>query len=341
MRFTKRQLGGTIATVLLAAFLLFYKLPYYVYKPGSADALDPIVQVEGGYESAGDMHLVTVRGGQANPIQYILAKVLPHQEIMPLENVRPKGVSEEEYFHAQLQMMESSQEASIVVAYQAADKKIEIDYQGVYVVSVVDNMPAEGKLQSGDRIVGADGHKVKESGDLIDYVETKKAGETISLDVIRDDKRITEKVKLDTFSDNDKKVGMGIQLVTDRNVSVEPEVNFSSGNIGGPSAGLMFALEIYDQLTEVDLTNGLQIAGTGEVDYDGNVHRIGGIDKKVIAADKEGCAIFFAPNEGGRKDSNYEVARKTAEEIGTKMKVVPVDTFYDALHYLEKLANEK
>src|SRR5690625_3309503 len=99
----------------------------------------------------------------------------------------------------------------------------------------------------------------------------------------------------------------------------------------------MFSLEIYDQLTKQDLTHGYEIGGTGEVDYNGNVIRIGGIDKKVIAADKEGCDIFFAPNEGGAKDSNYSVAKNTAEEIGTDMKIVPVDTFKDAFEYLQGL----
>src|SRR5699024_2694229 len=130
---------------------------------------------------------------------------------------------------------------------------------------------------------------------------------------------------------------IGIKLVTDRHVNVTPKVNFSSGNIGGPSAGLMFALEIYDQLTEEDLTGGLNIAGTGEIDYEGNVHRIGGVDKKVIAAHRKGCDIFFAANENGKKDSNYAVAKQSAEEIDIDMKIIPVDTFEEALTYLKEL----
>ncbi|MGY0692278.1 SepM family pheromone-processing serine protease [Virgibacillus sp. FSP13] len=337
MKITKRHIISLIIVVAIALFLSAYKLPYYIYKPGGADALNPIVAVDGGHESAGDMHLVTVRGGQATPVQYVWAKLLPHHEVLPISQVRPEGITEDEYFHVQLQMMENSQEASTVVAYKAANEDITIDYNGVYVVSVIKGMPAEGKLKMGDRITRIDGKEIEETDDLISYVENKSAGDTISINFERDDETLTEEIELESFKKLDNKVGIGIQLVTDRSVSVDPDVNFSSGSIGGPSAGLMFSLEIYDQLTEKDLTHGFQIAGTGEIDYNGNVGRIGGIDKKVIAADDEGCKIFFAPNENGAADSNYEVAKKTAEEIGTDMKVVPVDTFDDALTYLKKL----
>lgn len=337
MKFTKRHLVYLIIVIAIAFFLSAYKLPYYIYKPGDAGALNPIVDVDDGYKSKGDMHLVTVRGGQATPIQYAMAKILPHHELLPMKDVRPEGVTEEEYFHVQLQMMESSQEAAIVVAYTAADEGIDIKYNGVYVVTIIDGMPADGILKMGDRIVGIDGKTIHKSEDLIKYVEGKKAGDTIKLDIIRDDKQMTKEIKLKTFEELDNKIGIGIQLVTDRSVEVDPKVTFSSGNIGGPSAGLMFSLEMYDQLTEKDLTKGYQIAGTGEIDYEGNVQRIGGIDMKVIAADDEGCKVFFAPNENGAKDSNYKLAKKTAEEIGTDMKIVPVDTFEDALHYLQEL----
>lgn len=337
MKFTKRHLVYLLIVVVIALFLSMYKLPYYIYKPGDAGALNPIVEVEDGYESKGDMHLVTVRGGQATPIQYAMAKVLPHHELHPIKEIRPKGVTEEEYFHVQLQMMESSQEAAVVVAYKAAKEGIDIQYKGVYVVSIIEGMPADGIMKMGDRIVGIDGKEINKSKDLIKFVEDKKAGDTIKLEIVRGEKNITKEIKLEAFEKLDNKIGIGIQLVTDRGVEVDPDVTFSSGNIGGPSAGLMFSLEIYDQLTKQDLTSGYEICGTGEVDYEGNVQRIGGIDKKVIAADDEGCNIFFAPNENGAEGSNYEVAKKTAEEIGTDMKIVPVDTFDDALSYLQKL----
>ncbi|WP_067728274.1 SepM family pheromone-processing serine protease [Oceanobacillus damuensis] len=336
MKVTKRNIIFFIITVALVYFLGAYQLPYYIQKPGGANPLNPIVEVVDGYDSEGDMHLVTVSGLQATPIQYLFAKMFSYQDILPMSEVFPEGISQDDYMHAQLQVMESSQEAATVVAYEAAGENITIDYDGVYVVSVVEGMPAEGILETGDRIIGIDGNEIKDAADLTDYVDTKQAEDTITIEFVRNDQTMREAIMLEEFSDIDNKVGIGISLVTDRNVTVDPEIQFSSGNIGGPSAGLMFSLEIYDQLTEEDLTKGKEIAGTGEVDYEGNVRRIGGIDKKIVAAEREGIDIFFAPYENGAENSNYQLAVKTAEEIGTDMEIVPVDTFEDALNYLQQ-----
>lgn len=337
MRISKRQLLSSLIVIVIAFFMVTYQLPYYIHKPGNADDLTPIVEVEGGYESKGEMHLVTVSGLQATPFQFIVAKLTKYNEVLPLEEVRPAGISDEDYMHAQLQMMENSQESSVVVAYEEAGKEIKVEYNGIYVVSVVDGMPAEDILMMGDRITGVDDEAIKEASDLIEYIETKQAGDIVSLNVERDENVLTEEVTLKEFKETKGKVGLGIELVTDRAVKVDPEVMFSSGKIGGPSAGLMFALEIYDQLTETDITKGLQIIGTGTLDYEGNVGRIGGIDKKVIAADQAGGDIFFAPFEDGAEDSNYTIAKKTAEDIKSDMKVVPVDTFEEALTFLKDL----
>ncbi|UOQ43149.1 PDZ domain-containing protein [Halobacillus salinarum] len=337
MKGNKRIIITGVIAILIVAFLGAYRLPYYVYKPGTADALDPIVEVDNGYKSEGDMHLVTVRGGQATPLQWLIAKIRPYQEIYPIEQIRPEGISEEEYFHAQLRMMESSQEAAKVVAYKAADKQVNINYEGVYVVNTLKGMPAEKQLKGGDQILKIDGNKIKESADLIQYVEKLKKGDTVSLTIKRKDKTLTKDVKLAPFPNEPDRIGVGISLVTDRSIDVKPKVKVKSGEIGGPSAGLMFSLEMYDQLTKGDLTQGKQICGTGEITYDGQVGKIGGIDKKVVAANKEGCSVFFAPNEEGREDSNYQVAKTTAKDLHTDMKVVPVDTFNDALTYLKKM----
>ena len=128
------------------------------------------------------------------------------------------------------------------------------------------------------------------------------------------------------------------------------QVQIDSSTIGGPSAGLMFTLEVMNQLTEHDMTKGYHVAGTGQVFEDGTIGPIGGIDFKVLSADREGVDIFFAPHNeemenahvnGERKLTNYEVAKKVAEELGTSMKIVPVTHVTDAVHYLEQLPTKE
>jgi Lon-like protease len=172
---------------------------------------------------------------------------------------------------------------------------------------------------------------------FIDYVSTKKAGDKVKLTYQRNKSTRTVTLELQPFKEDPQKVGIGISLVDDKEIVVKPKVKVKTDEIGGPSAGFMFTLEIYNQLTEGDLTKGYQIAGTGTIDVDGTVGPIGGIEQKIVAADKAGAEYFLAPNEKGIKNSNYRDAVKTARDIKTKMKIIPIDTFDDGVNYLEKL----
>lgn len=195
-------------------------------------------------------------------------------------------------------------------------------------------MPADDILEVGDLITKVDDADIYEAKDLMKLVEDENENTDVEVNFKREEKEYIKDIGLAKFPKDDK-VGIGIQLITNREVEVKPEVEFSSGEIGGPSAGLMFALTIYNQLTKEDLSDGLKIAGTGQLDYDGNVLPIGGIDKKVIAADKENIDILFAPSLKTHHASNYEVAKETADEINSDMEIIPVETFEDARDYLK------
>ncbi|MBU8877702.1 PDZ domain-containing protein [Bacillus sp. FJAT-29790] len=330
-------------TFIIATFIImlssFYHLPYYVSKPGMAKELAPIIHVEGGYEEEGSFMLTTVRMGKANIYSYALAKLSKYQELYPLEVIRKKDETEEEYNVRQLHLMASSKLAAIETAYKKAKIPIQYHYNGVYVLSVVPNMPANGKLQAGDRIFQVDGNEFQSSEQFIQYVSGKKAGESVKLTFERRKKTDEVTIPLQMNPDTGK-LGVGIGLVDDKEVIVKPVVTIESKDIGGPSAGLMFSLEIYNQLVKEDLTRGYQIAGTGTIDANGIVGSIGGIEQKIIAADKAGAEIFFAPNEEGAADSNYHAAAETAKDIKTKMKIIPVDTFDEAIDYLRNLKSK-
>lgn len=325
-----------LAAILLMASALYY-LPFYVSKPGMAKELEPIIDVEGGHEEEGSFMLTTVRMGRANIYAYAIATLSKYQEIYPVEDIRAENETDEEYTIRQLHMMDSSKTSAIEVAYKKAGIPVNYDYKGVYVLRVIPGMPAEGKLAPGDHVFEVDGNTFKSSNEFIEYVSSKKAGDSIKLAYKRNGKTDKAEIPLKAFEDGSNRAGVGIELVDDKKIDVDPEVTVQSEEIGGPSAGLMFALEIYNQLTEEDLTKGYDIAGTGTITPDGIVGPIGGIQQKVVAADKAGAELFFAPFEKGAKDSNYEEALIAAEDIKTNMKIIPVDTFAEAVAYLENL----
>jgi Lon-like protease len=328
-----------LAVVLMASS--FYTLPYYVSKPGMAKELEPIIQVENGYDEEGTFMLTTVRMGKANIYSYLMAKASKYQKIYPEAVIRGEDETEEEYATRQLHLMDTSKLNAIEVSYKKAGIPVDYHYKGVYVLNVFPGMPAEGKLMPGDRIIKIDDRTFSSSASFIDFVNEKKVGDTIKLSIERNDSPKEVTITVATFPESPSKKGVGIELVEDKEIIVKPEVKVNTDEIGGPSAGLMFSLEIYNQLTKEDLTRGYNIAGTGTITSNGIVGPIGGIEQKIVAADKVGADIFFAPNENGEKDSNYNAAIKTAKDIKTKMKIIPIDTFDEAVEYLVKLTPKK
>ncbi|GGB57470.1 SepM family pheromone-processing serine protease [Fictibacillus barbaricus] len=328
-----------ILFLLVFAFIAFYPLPYYITSPGDARELDPIISVQDGDEDEGVFMLTTVSVGTANIPQYIWAKMSDYREVIPAEEIRGEDETDEEYNQRQLQMMEDSQHAATIVAYQEAGKKVDIKYHGVYVTGIMSGMPAEEKLKVGDKIVAVDSNPVMETKKLLDVLAPKKAGDQVDLTILRGDKKMDVSLNIEQFpkkyiQDEGPKAGLGITSpVADVSIETDPKVKIDTSQIGGPSAGLMFTLEILDQLRDDDLTHGKKIAGTGTMDLQKNVGPIGGIQQKIVAADEAGAEIFFAPVDG----NNYEDAVKAQKDIGSKMKIVPVKTLDDALNYLEKL----
>ncbi|MDF0725300.1 SepM family pheromone-processing serine protease [Cytobacillus sp. S13-E01] len=342
MKPNKTYIKVLVISSLLAIGLSFIQLPYYVTKPGLATELKPLVEVEGGFDDEeGSFMLTTVRMGRANIFSYAWAYLNKYNMIYPMEQIRNEGESDDEYTYRQLYLMEGSKEAAIAVAYQHADKPVSFTYQGVYVMGVLEGMPAFEQLQAGDRIYMADGKEFNTSDEFIEIVSGKKQGEEVDLMFERNGQKETVRVQITPFPTDPTKVGVGISLVTDREITVEPDITINSEKIGGPSAGLMFSLEVYNQLTEGDLTKGFEIAGTGTINDKGVVGRIGGISQKIVAADNTGVEIFLAPNEMGNTTSNYQEALATAKEIGTDMEIVPINTFEDALEYLNNLQPKK
>ncbi|HET7580932.1 MAG TPA: SepM family pheromone-processing serine protease [Bacillales bacterium] len=351
----KRKIGYIIFVIILALIVVsfFIRLPYEVMEPGDAHNLDPVINVEGGHEyQQGEFMFMTVRLVQANIYQYALAKVMKYHKIIPLKDLLRPGQNQKEYHMFQLHLMNSAQFEATYLAYKRAGKNPKVLHKGVIVEGLINGMPAEKKLKLGDVIIGVNGKEVKTADDLLNVMKGLAPGKSATLKVKRNDKTIKTKVSVGRFPEkvrkrekkhgvkHPKKYGIGINLIPNISLKVNPPVTFHTEQIGGPSGGLMFTLGIYNRLTKKNWTKGYKIAGTGTMNVvktnggeKGVVGPIGGIKEKVVAADKENVEIFFAP----KADKNYKHAVEAAKDIGTDMKIVPVKTFQDALDYLKKL----
>ncbi|AWC29517.1 SepM family pheromone-processing serine protease [Bacillus cytotoxicus] len=336
-----RFIYAILIGVILAMLLVYIRLPYYITKPGMAAKLTPYVQVEGGKKESGDFMLVTVSMGPANVINLIAAQFSKYNHISKAEEILQKGESDEEYQFRQEYAMKHSQNAAIYNAYKRANRPVSFQNKGILVAGVAENMPAAGKLKLGDVIVVVDEKTFETTERFAEYMANKKEGDVVHIEYIRNGKHFKEQLAVKEIPGGKGRVGIGVSIVTERELVADPKVKIDSHEIGGPSAGLMFTLEIYNQLIENDMTKGHEIAGTGTINEKGEVGPIGGIQQKVVAASDAGAEIFFAPNEKGAKNSNYKKALEAAKDIKTKMKIVPVDTLDDALAYLEKLPEKK
>lgn len=345
---------STIGFLIFCIFLLsatFYPVDAYITKPGGAYPLEPLVTVQGGdTDDKGTMSLMTIALAKATPITYAWAKIANNQNILQTNQVRNPNEDDEEYSVRQLKLMSQSQFNAILVAFQKADQPYKIISKGVFVLNVLPNGAADGLLKAGDRIVSIDDIDSAVQQKVVDYLKEKGVNDTVQLSVERDGSVQNFDIQLKPIPGVADRAGLGITFMEDKIIETTPEVFIRSEDIGGPSAGLMFTLELLNQLMEEDLTKGYDIAGTGEMEGNGEVGRIGGIDLKVVAADAAGIDIFFAPDDqlpdevlqrNPSLQSNYEAASEAAKKIGTSMKIVPVRTVDDALAYLEKLEPKK
>lgn len=366
LKWTRGFLSSFLVTLTFVYAIYFIPVPYYIYKPGTAEAIKPMVKVDNGDdEEKGVFMLTTVTMGRSSLFSYLTARLSPHAEIRKKEEVL-RGSTEKEYSTRQEYVMLDSQSSAIQAAYKQAGIPYQIDSQGVLVMQVLERSPAQGIIQPGDKIVKVGERDIVKHEHILNELKGRQVGEEIEVTVKRGK---TEKTLAVTLQDlnalnradgepaapsgtagsagGEPRIGFGIS--TAELLEIVPgqggkKVEIDAGEIGGPSAGLLFSLEIYNQLTPGDLSKGYRIAGTGTIDPNGAVCSIGGIRQKIVAADRQKADIFFAPvdrkkgecNLGGDVPNASDAADQ-ANKINTKMTVVPVATLDEAVRYLSGL----
>ena len=314
-----------LVPVLLVAFVAYtVRLPYFVIGPGPAVDVEPLIHVRGTqtYASNGHFLLTSVTEHQANAYDLLTAWIDPASSVVPERDILAPGQTQEQEIQVAQSEMDTSKIDAAAVALTAEAGYPGSARPGALIEAVVPGTPADGKLFPGDVTASIDGSRVKDPDARGRLIVAGGAGHPLHMTV---NGRPGGAVQVTVTPRFDAKVARPIV-----GVSSVPNFPFpltiSSGSIGGPSAGLMWTLGLIDLLTPGDLTGGRKIAGTGAIDASGKVYPIGGVQEKVVAAQRSGAVLFFVPHD------NAAGARSVAHG----MTIVEVASFQDALTYLEQ-----
>lgn len=321
-----RRSGSLLTTlfvaIALAAGLAFVPLPYVVLQPGPVsntlgqlDGKD-IIQVKGAtaYPAKGALDFTTVRvvggpGVRVNVFDLAEAALRKDYEIFDREEVYPEATTREEIQQETAAEMVDSQEVAAAIALRETGRVVP---ERVLVSQVPEGSPSQGVLEPGDEFVSVAGTPTGDAAAVQAAVRAQKAGERVAVVVRRKGQKKTVSVPT---RDNRGTTIIGVLLGRDYELPVD--VTITAGGVGGPSAGTMFALAVYDVLTPGDLTGGKHIAGTGTLEPDESVGPIGGIRQKLTGARDGGADYFLAPLENCAEVEGYVPDGLTVVRIGS------------------------
>ncbi len=321
-----------IPAAVLVVATLSLQVPYFLVSPGPAENVPPLVRVEGAemYPVNGRLLLTTVSLREVrNLAETIRALVADSVELIHRDRIIPPGRTDDEVDRVNEEMMERSQIFAAAAALIHLGYDVDISGAGARVVQVQEDTPAAAVLEPGDVIVAADAEPVADTLDLVGRVDARGVGEEIALRLIRDDEEIEVAVRTIPRPDEPGRPMIGVMIETlPGDVELPFSIGIDAGRIGGPSAGLMFALTLVDLLEEEDLLGGRTVAGTGVIGLRGEVTPVGGIVQKVAAARREEADLFLVPAE----------LLSMACSVAGDMAVVSIEELADAVEALREPA---
>ncbi|MCM3625994.1 PDZ domain-containing protein [Paenibacillus glycanilyticus] len=343
----KRQAAGIILIAIMLWIIVYAPTPLVIYEPGLTFETAPLVQhgseqtkvsrlAEKGEEGA--FLVTTVKLTDAKYWQVIQTAWQKDFDVYSKDSVL-QGKSEQNYLKRMKLEMVASQNTAIEAAYRYAG----IAYSKEDELYISDINGASKDVQIGDRVIKADGHSVNDIRQLTSALSGKKDGDSVRLTINRSGKTLDAAVPYKLIEGNittaltspvKDEISLGeLQVVLAKDLRDRIEIN--AGEVGGPSAGLMFTLQSLNFVLDEDLTRGLRIAGTGTINEYGNVGAIGGINYKVAAADLAGAQLFLAPED------NYEEAAAKVKSLGSSMRVISVHSLQDAIYAISAIVNNK
>ena len=338
-------LGIWALVVALVALLVITFLPtsFVIQQPGpvyntlgeaasSDGTMVPLISVEGAetYPTEGALDLLTVQivgNRERTPSWFELATAWfdPSRAVVPLDAVFPKGQTTEERNEESAAMMVDSQKEATAAALLQLGYDVPSHLE---VYALTEDSASEGILQPGDVIEAADGETIT-SADQLRGIINDLQGAPVPLTVERDGEKTDVSVTPTAVeADGETRWLIGVTLITDYTFPID--VTIQLNNVGGPSAGMMFALGIMDTLTPGELNGGKNVAGTGTITADGTVGPIGGIRQKLYGAKDAGATYFLAPQ------SNCD---EVYGHVPDGLRVFAVETLQDAVDALDAVAD--
>jgi PDZ domain-containing protein len=317
----------------IAAFLYLVPSDEYILLPDRARPLAPFVKVKGERSDGdgGGIYYVAVEVKKASILEKAFPSIRDGSTLVPAAAIRAPNESEQQHRRQELQAMALSQEVGAAVALKALGYSVKLQSPGTVVEAVDPKGPAADKLRRQDIIVNVDGHRTPSLTDLRRVIRKHRPGDSVDV-TVRRGKKIRQ-VKVKTIPDPQDPSRPIIGILTScasqtfTQVDLPLPVHIDLGQVGGPSAGLAFGLDVVEELGH-DVDRGNKVAATGEICADGTVVAVGGLKQKTIGAKRAGMDVFLVP-----AGENTSEARRYAGD----MRVIPVNSFRQALQKLATL----
>ncbi len=294
-RRTPRIVWVVIGAIIIGAGGLLYSPPYVVIAPGRSFDVSDGIHIEGKANGVNGGYLLTsVQVEQPTGLGLALA-LIRSREIVPLSAVVPRETRAEDFIEQQQTLFRETRMVAAAAAAKAAGLEVKLMGTGAEIISVLRGSPAAEVFEVGDVITAVDGQPVQLGDDIGRVVRARPSGSTFRVTIDRGGQSRDVDVR-SREGIIEGRPGIGIAVGTrDFSIDLPFEVRFDDLEIGGPSAGVTYAMAIYDILTADDLARGRDIASTGEIDLEGRVGPVGGVEEKSIAADRAGADLFLVP----------------------------------------------
>jgi PDZ domain-containing protein len=304
----------------------------YLLLPDRAKPLEEKVQVQGEKDTGpGGIYYVDVVVRKATLLEELVGSLRPEgADLVPAEALVPPGTSFGERRRQNLRQMDRSEKVAAAVALRELGYDVDAEPEGALVVAVAPGAPAEGKLEPTEVIVAVDGSPVRTPEDLRRLIAKHEPGESVRLRVRAGGATRTVAVGTIESAEEPGRPIVGIQVEQFADITLPIGVEIDLGGVGGPSAGLAFALDVVEELRG-NVDRGLRVAVTGELELDGSVVPIGGVKQKVIGAKRSRADVFVVP-----AGDNAVEARRHAGDL----RIIPVESFGQALRILATLSRK-